>query len=108
MTTTLDTLKQLCRKVAGDNLFEGCRDESHEACVLNWIDEQADDPTHLGPQKAYTLRYMAAAYLGTALLCRSDDNKLIRKATIHEAMLSGLAGAEGHILVDGVECFVEA
>jgi hypothetical protein len=51
---------------------------------------------------------MAAAYSGTALLCRSDDNALIRKATIQEAMLSGLAGAEGHILVDGVECFVEA
>ena len=108
MTTTLDTLKALCRKVAGDDFFEGCRDESHEFCVLNWIDEQADDPTHLGSQKAYTLRYMAAAFSGTALLCRSDDNKLIRKATIDEAMLSGLAGAEGHILVDGVECFVEA
>ena len=108
MTTTLDTLKALCRKVAGDNFFEGCRDESHEVCVLNWIDEQADDPTHLGGEKAYTLRYMSAAYNGQALLCRSDDNKLIRRATIHEAMLSGLAGAEGHILVDGVECFVEA
>ena len=108
MTTTLDTLKQLCRKVAGDDFFEGCRDESHQFCVLNWIDSQADDPTHLGSEKTYTLRYMAAAYSGTALLCRSDDNALIRKATIQEAMLSGLAGAEGHILVDGVECFVEA
>jgi hypothetical protein len=108
MATTLDTLKQLCRKVAGDDFFEGCRDESHQFCVLNWIDEQADDPTHLGPQKTYTLRYMSAAFSGQALLLRSDDNKLIRKATIHEAMLSGLAGAEGYILVDGVECFVEA
>jgi hypothetical protein len=108
MTTTLDTLKELCRKVAGDNFFEGCRDESHEACVLNWIDSQADDPTHLGSEKAYTLRYVSAAFFGTALLCRSDDNALIRQATIHEAMLSGLAGAEGHILVDGVACYVEA
>ena len=62
MTTTLDTLKALCRKVAGDDFFDGCRDESHEFCVLNWIDEQADDPTHLGSEKAYTLRYMAAAF----------------------------------------------
>ena len=108
MATTFNTLKQLCCKVAGDDFFEGCRDESHQWSVLNWIDSQADDPTHLGLQKAYTLRYMAAAYSGTALLCRSDDNALIRKATMHEAMLSGLAGAEGHILVDGVECFVEA
>ena len=108
MTSTLDTLKALCRKVAGDDFFEGCRDESHQFCVLGWIYAHADDPTHLGKEKAYTLQYMAAAFSGTALLCRSDDNALIRKATIHEAMLSGLAGAEGHILVDGVECFVEA
>ena len=108
MTSTLDTLKQLCRKVAGDDFFQGCRDESHQWSVLGWIHSQADDPTHLGSEKAYTLRYMAAAYNGTALLCRSDDNALIRQATIHEAMLSGLAGHEGHILVDGVECFVEA
>ena len=108
MATTLDTLKQLCRKVAGDDFFKGCRDESHQWSVLGWIHSQADDPTHLGGEKAYALRYMAAAFGGTALLCRSDDNKLIRKATIDEAMLSGLAGAEGHIVVDGVECFVEA
>ena len=108
MTTTLDTLKQLCRKVAGDDFFEGCRDESHQWSVLGWIYSQTDDPTYLGSEKAYTLRYMAAAYSGTALLCRSGDNALIRKATIHEAMLSGLAGAEGHILVDNVTCYVEA
>ena len=108
MAITLDTLKQLCCKVAGDDFFEGCRDESHQFCVLNWIDSQADDPTHLGGEKAYTLRYMSAAFSGHALLLRSDDNKLIRRATIHEAMFSGGAGAEGHILVDGVECFVEA
>jgi hypothetical protein len=108
MTTTLDTLKELCRKVAGDDFFEGCRDESHQWSVMRWIEEQSHDPTDLGPEKAYALQYMSAAYRKVALLCRSDDNKLIRRATIHEAMLSGLAGAEGHILVDGVECFVEA
>ena len=108
MATTFDTLKELCRKVAGDDFFEGCRDESHQWSVLGWIDSQADDPTHLGKEKAYTLRYMSTAFFGTALLCRSDDNALIRQATIHEAMLSGLAGAEGHILVDGVACYVEA
>ena len=108
MTTTLDTLKQLCRKVAGDDFFEGCRDESHQWSVLGWIDEQSHDPAYLGREKAYALQYMSAAYRKVALLCRSDNNKLIRKATIHEAMLSGLAGAEGHILVDGVTCYVEA
>lgn len=104
----LEELVQLCREVAGDDFFEDCWDVSNAYRVMGWIDFNTDDPTHLGQFKAYALRYMAAAFRGQALLCRSDDNALIRKATIREAMESGLAGHEGHILVDGVTCFVEA
>lgn len=104
----LEELVQLSREVAGDDFFEDCWDVSNAYRVMGWIDFNTDDPTYLGPRKTYALRYMAAAFRGQALLCRSDDNALIRKATIREAMLSGLAGAEGHILVDGVTCFVEA
>ncbi len=103
----LEELVQLSREVAGRDFFEGCWDETNAHSVMGWIDRQTDDPTHLGQFKAYALQYMAAAFYGTAMLCRSDDNALIRKATIREAMLSGLAGHEGHILVDGVRCFVE-
>lgn len=104
----LEKLVQLCREVAGGDFFEGCHDTANAYDVMGWIYRNTDDPTHLEAKKAYTLHYMAAAFRGQAMLCRSDDNALIRKATIREAMLSGLAGHEGHILVDGVTCFVEA
>ena len=104
----LEELVQLCREVAGDDFFDDCWDVTNANRVMSWIDFTTDDPTYLGPQKTYALRYMSAAFYGTALLCRSDDNALIRQATIREAMESGLAGHEGHILVDGIKCFVEA
>jgi len=41
-------------------------------------------------------------------LTASDTNEVIRKATVDEAAESANAGEEGHILVDGIRCYVAA
>jgi len=40
-------------------------------------------------------------------LCNSETSEAIRTATVEEVCESVLAGPEGHIMVDGVQCYCE-
>ncbi len=40
-------------------------------------------------------------------LCNSETNEVIRPALVEEVCESAVAGPEGHIMVNGVRCYVE-
>lgn len=54
------------------------------------------------------LRLLLDAVSGpTSNLCNSETNEVIRPATVEEVCRSVVASPEGHIMVDGVQCYVE-
>ena len=54
------------------------------------------------------LRLLLDAVNGpTSNLCNSETNEVIRPATVEEVCRSVVASPEGHVMVDGVQCYVE-
>jgi len=71
-----------------------------------WRNQGTDDD--LTQADRYGLQLLLHAEIGlNCNLCDSETGAVIRTAKVEEVCESVVASAEGHIMVDGVQCYVE-
>lgn len=71
-----------------------------------WRNQGTDDDLTQADREG--LRLLLDAARGFCCnLCNSETGALIRAATVKEVCESAVAGPEGHIMADGVQCYVE-
>ena len=90
-------------------IFEDC-DQSTLVDKLRhcstWRNQGTDDDLTHSDREG--LRLLLDAARGFCCnLCDSETGALIRAATVEEVCESAVAGPEGHIMADGVQCYVE-
>ena len=71
-----------------------------------WRNEGTDDDLTQADRDGLRLLLDAAINISSKL-CNSETSEAIRTATVEEVCESVLAGPEGHIMVDGVQCYCE-
>jgi len=90
-------------------IFEDCDQPTLTAKLMHcytWRSQGTDSDL------TYTDRERLRLLLDTArglnsILCNSETGAVIRTAKVEEVCESVVAGPEGHIEVDGVQCYVE-
>lgn len=101
------SIASAARFIAGC-IFEDCEETTLvgrlEYC-LKWRNYGTD--ADLTQDDREGLRLLLDAVNGpTSDLCNSETNEVIRPATANEVCESVMASPEGHIIVDGVQCYV--
>jgi len=71
-----------------------------------WQNQGTDDDLTQADRDGLRLLLDAAAGISSSL-CNSETGAVIRTPTVEEVCESVLAGPEGHIIVGGVQCYVE-
>jgi hypothetical protein len=101
-------IAQAAMTIAG-SIFEDCDEPTLLAKLRHccaWRNQGTDDDlTHSDREGLRSLQDAARGFIGG--LCDSETGAAIRTATVEEVCESLLAGPEGHIMVDGVQCYVE-
>ena len=95
-------------KIAG-SIFEDCDESALRAKLIHcctWQNQGTDDDLTQADRDGLRLLLDAAAGIRSNL-CNSETGAVIRAATVEEVCESVLAGPEGHIIVGGVQCYVE-
>ena len=101
-------IAQAAMTIAG-SIFEDCDqpalvDKLRHCC--SWRNQGTDDDLTHSDREG--LRLLLDAARGFCCnLCDSETGVVIRAATVEEVCESAVAGPEGHIMVDGVQCYVE-
>lgn len=101
-------IAQAAMTIAGC-IFEDCDEPTLQAilhfCIACRNQGTDGDLTQADRDGLWLL--LNAAIGSTFNLCDSETGEVIRAATVQEACESAVAGPEGHIMVDGVQCYVE-
>ena len=92
----------------------GCIFEDAEQSTLvaklqhccKWRNEGADNDLTQADRDGLRLLLDAAAGISSSL-CNSETGAVIRTPTVEEVCESAVAGPEGHIMVNGVQCYCE-
>ena len=71
-----------------------------------WRNQGTDDDLTQADRDGLRLLLDAAAGISSSL-CNSTNGAAIRTPTVEEVCESVVAGPEGHIMVGGVQCYVE-
>ena len=71
-----------------------------------WQNQGTDDDLTQADRDGLRLLLDAAAGISSSL-CNSETGAVIRTPTVEEVCESVVASIEGHIMVDGVQCYVE-
>ena len=101
-------IAQAAMTIAGC-IFEDCdqptlADKLQHCC--EWRNQGTD--SDLTSADLYGLLLLLNAAKGrSSNLCNSETGTVIRTAKVEEVCESVVAGPEGHIMVDGVQCYVE-
>ena len=108
MSSNNQSIASAAMTIAGC-IFEDCEETTLvgklEHC-LAWKNYGTDDDLTQADREG--LRLLLDAARGFCCnLCNSETGALIRAATVEEVCESVLAGPEGHIIVGGVQCYVE-
>jgi len=101
-------IAQAAMTIAGC-IFEDCDQTTLAGKLLHcceWQNEGTDDDLTQADRDGLLLLLNAAEGLSSNL-CNSANGAVIRTATVEEVCESVLAGPEGHIIVGGVQCYVE-
>jgi hypothetical protein len=101
-------IAQAAMAIAGC-IFEDCNETWLTAklhvCIA-WRNQGTDGGLTQADRDGLRLLLDAATDISSKL-CNSETGEAIRTATVEEVCESVLAGPEGHIMVDGVRCYVE-
>ena len=101
-------IAQAATTIAGC-IFEDCDQPTLIAKLLHccvWRNQGTDDDLTQADRDGLRLLLDAVMFLSSNL-CNSETGAVIRKATVEEVCESAVSGPEGHIMVDGVQCYVE-
>ena len=101
-------IAQAATAIAG-TIFTDCDGATLQAkliyCIA-WRDQGTDGDMTQADRDGLWLLLDAAINISSKL-CNSETNEVIRPAVVEEVCESAVAGPEGHIMVDGVQCYVE-
>ena len=101
-------IAQAAMTIAG-SIFEDADRPTLTAKLMHccaWRNRGTDGDLTQADREALQLLLDAAIDLSSKL-CNSETGAVIRTPTVEEVCESVLAGPEGHIMVDGVQCYVE-
>ena len=101
-------IAQAAMTIAGC-IFEDCRVTALVGKLLHccqWQNQGTDDDLTQADRDGLRLLLDAAAGIRSNL-CDSETGAVIRAATVEEVCESAVAGPEGHIMVDGLQCYVQ-
>ena len=101
-------IAQTAMTIAGC-IFEDCHERRLIGKLLHcceWRNQGTDDDLTQADRDGLRLLLDAAAGISSSL-CNSETGAVIRTPTVEEVCESVLAGPEGHIMVGGVQCYVE-
>jgi len=101
-------IAQAAMTIAGC-IFEDCHQSALRAKLIHcctWRNQGTDSDLTQVDREGLRLLLNAVAGIRSSL-CDSETGAVIRAATVEEVCESAVAGPEGHIMVDGVQCYVE-
>ena len=101
-------IAQAAMTIAGC-IFEDCDEPTLVAKLRHccqWRNQGTDDDLTQADRDGLRLLLDAAAGIRSNL-CDSETGAVIRAATVEEVCESAVAGPEGHIMVDGLQCYVQ-
>jgi hypothetical protein len=101
-------IAQAAMTIAGC-IFEDCDQSTLAGKLLHcceWQNEGTDDDLTQADRDGLRLLLDAAAGISSSL-CNSETGAVIRTPTVEEVCESVVVSLEGHIMVDGVQCYVE-
>ena len=90
-------------------IFEDCDEPTLVAKLRHcstWRNQGTDDDLTHSDREGLWLLLDAATGISSSL-CDSETGAVIRTPTVEEVCESVVASIEGHIMVDGVQCYVQ-